>query len=202
MIYNVKFPTREQSTLADLIGKPLRAIATNGWSVELQVEEQIFRIVPEEVPTPDEAHSVGDVDRPKVEVVSRLTLDDRDDIVADHLGRIQAIHLISVLISFSPPQSGPAITLPSGAVIPPGIDYGWIYYNPWQKQAVIDQLDNSQALIDLDIGLELVTEKYLGVILYTLGHFVQVSLNGLPEGIDWVQLQRFSRRPLPNTSGT
>ena len=59
----------------------------------------------------------------------------RRNSVIEHLGHVEAINVLSIVVSFSPPEAGEAITLPGGVEIPAGVDYGWVYYQPSLDQA-------------------------------------------------------------------
>src|SRR5262245_42867139 len=120
MLYEVKLSEPEQRELASLIGNPLAAIATNRWAIDLHGPGRIVHLEPEEVATPDDDHRFVDVERPRVRTVSESLLGEHQYTLAEGLGRVLLIDILSVLISFSAWRSGPAITMPNGAQIPEG----------------------------------------------------------------------------------
>lgn len=195
MFYSVKLSFSEQNLLIDLIGKPLDAIVYDVWMMEMNVSGQCLCIVPEEVSTPDSEHKFGDVKRPKVAAISQLGIHSEDH-YKEHLGIIESVNIFSVLTAFTPPKLGQEIILPNGVVIPRGIDYGYVYYQPSKKRAIINFLDNNSALIDLDIAVELVTETYPSILAYTSGYFINVSLDGLPQDEGWAENDFFLRKKL------
>ena len=197
MVYDVKIPETELDELAKLIGKPLDILSMSGYDVILQSDKRVLRINPEEVATPDKEHPYADVERPLIERKVHTPTADGELMVSKQLGCIQTINILSVLISFSAPSFGPAIVLPNEAVIPEGMEYGWTYFHPRDKRSLITKLGDDQALVDLDIGFELVTTKHSSVTVCTSGYFILVCQNGLPEDEEWVRFGTFSRRSLP-----
>lgn len=196
LVYDVKIPDSEIDELVNLIGRPID-IVSKGWDVVLLSDDRVLRITPEDVATPDKEHPYADVDRPMVKKELHSPTVDGELNASRKLGCLRTINLLSVLISFSALSVGPAIVLPNEAVIPEGMRYGWDYFNPKDKRSLVTMLSDDQALVDLDIGFELVTTRYPSVTVYTRGFFVMVCQNGLPEDEEWVRFGTFSRRSLP-----
>lgn len=195
MRYEVKFSTAELDALAGLIGSPLDRVATDGWAAELRCGRAVFTVVPEEVPTPDADHPGGDVERPMLQLDGELQIAESSSVVAENLGVIQAVNVVSILIGFTPVVDCPAEEIAPGVVLPPSQGYGWTYFPPRQWQQAEQQV-GAGALVDLDRAFELVCDGCPSLVVYTRGYFVQVSLMGLPAGEDWVAFGTYVRHPL------
>jgi len=193
MLYEVKLSAKEETLLAGLTSAPLNAILSDGWSAELLASGRLLGILPEDAATPYHDHPHGDADRIQVEELPESRIGASGHCIKD-LGRVKAINVLSILFSFSPAKPVRAITLPGGAEIPSGVGYGWVYYRPSVDQAAVRKVAEAMAVIDLDIGCEIVTETHRSLVLYTKGYFVNVSSTGPPEAEEWVRLDAFTRR--------
>lgn len=183
----------EQHQLADLAGQPLDEVAADGWCVTLRCRRSVLRVDPFEVHTPDEQHPFATVARVRVSPLSG-SIHEGQRLVASALGNVLSVHVLSVLVSFSPPTQGRPIQLPGGTTIPEGVDYHWIYHDPLQKQRR-NPHSGTRAIVDLDIGVAIATQTCASLVLYTRGFFVVVSTAGLPDDEDWVRYETFSRSP-------
>ena len=197
MLYDVKLADEERSRIAGLVGRSLKVITANTWSAEIRCPDFSLNIEPEEVATPDHEHPIAVVQRPKVLAGSSSRfLKDIEYIVAEDLGCVIAVNIFRVLVSFSRGRPGPAIKLPMGGEIPEGIDFGWIYYKPSEREQAIQEISRTQALVDLEIGFELVTRNCPSIVFYTIGFFIGVSVGALPREEEWVELGVFTRHGL------
>ncbi|UCF96945.1 MAG: hypothetical protein JSV89_17475 [Spirochaetaceae bacterium] len=198
----MKLTDEERSRLAGLVGRSLKVITANTWSAEIRCPDFSLNIEPEEVATPDHEHPLADVERPKVLAgsSSRL-LKDIEYIVAEDLGCVIAVNIFRVLVSFSPCTRGPAIKLRKGGEIPEWIEFGWIYHKPSEREQAIQEISGTQALVDLEIGFELVTRKCPSIVFYTIGFFIGVSVGALPREEEWVELGVFTRHGLCGDTG-
>src|SRR2546421_452586 len=70
MLYEVVLSQPETDALATLVGQQLDYLATDWWSAEIQTPHTIIAVEPEEVSTPDEEHTDGEVERPRVQLVT------------------------------------------------------------------------------------------------------------------------------------
>jgi hypothetical protein len=199
MLYSVRLAVEEEYRLSALVDEPLRAIVFDGVSAEIRTAGRILQIRPEEAPTPDKEHRSADVERVLIEAIHEPLLYSKIQLAAQDAGKVTAVNVVSVLITFSPAVLAPEQTwkLSGGeVVIPQGIAYGEIYYPRSRKADVIRSLGEDKAVVDLDIGIEVLSEKHPGVVLYTRGYFIQVSTNGLPD-VEWAKPGYFSlRKPL------
>jgi len=195
MLYSVKLSSAEETLLRNLLSQQLESVDSEGWSVDIHTSNGTLRFLPEEAAAGDEEHQNSVVERPKIVSVAEPVLVNQPGTLARNLGAVSAISVLNVLVSFSPVVPQPEIPLPNGKKIPASMGYGWVYYHTQDRLAAIEAFGNKQAVIDLDVAVELVTEKCPSIIMYTRGYFIHVSLAGLPNE-DWAQLNLFSRRTL------
>ncbi len=199
MLYEVKLPIEEMRLLASVKGHTLHSVTTDGWSVGLKFDELVLDVRPEDAATPDDAHPSGDVDRPKIVLMESSDVGEHHRPIANDLGRITSVQVLSTVISFSPVRSCPPVRLAGGVEIPEGDGYGWVYYRLSERETALRELSESQAIIDLDVAVELSTERSATVLLYTRGYFVHASLGTMPNDEDWVRLGAYTRRgPIGN----
>jgi hypothetical protein len=196
MRYKVGLTASERELLAVLIGQQLAFVRADGWSAVLQAGDIGLDVVPEEVPTPDTEHPVGDVERPLVRLVQEPDLMRHGQRIVESAGLVRAVNIISVLVSFSPVVECPPTELRPGVVLPTSNGYGWIYHPPALLADAETEAERDSALVELDIAFELVTELHPSVVFYTRGYFVCVSANGLPEDEDWADVGYFVRQSL------
>lgn len=194
MLYDVKLPAEEMRLLALLKGRRLHRITTDGWSVGLELDQLALDVRPEDAATPDDAHRSGDVDRPKIVLMQSSNVGEHHRPIAEDLGRVSSVQVLSTVISFSPVLTRPAVTLPKGVEIPEGQGYGWVYYRPSERETALRELSQSQAIVDLDVAVEVSTNSSASIVLYTRGYFVHASLETLPEDEDWVRFGAYTKR--------
>ncbi len=194
MLYEVKLPVEEIRLLASLKGRPVHRITSDGWSVGLELDELVLDVRPEDVATPDDAHPSGDVDRPKIVLMQSSSVGEHHRPIVNDLGKIASVQILSTVISFSPVRTCPPVSLADGVEIPEGDGYGWVYYRPSEREVALRELSQSQAIIDLDVAVELSTERSTSVVLYTRGYFVHASLGTMPKAEDWVRFGAYVRR--------
>jgi hypothetical protein len=197
--YAVKLSAEELDALAALVGKPLDRVAADGWAAELRSGASVLSVVPEEVPTPDSEHPHGDVERPLLQLDGVPALAEACSVLGERLGLVRAVNVVSILVGFTPVVDCPAEELLAGVVPPPSRGYGWTYFPPGQREQAEREVGPG-ALVDLDIAFELVCDGCPSLVLYTRGYFIQVSLEGLPGGADWVEFGTYVRRPV-NAAG-
>ena len=190
MLYKAEITDSERLELAGLIGQPLEAIYADVWCAELHVPNRIIFLTPEEVATPDDDHRSGDVDRPKIEVVTASNFPEAKHLLAEKLGLILEVNVLSILTSFSPCKPfEERLTFPSGKFWDPpkgrSVSYGHIYFEHSLWQKVISDIGPLGAVVNWDIAFELVTEKCPSIVVYTRGYFICVSLEGLPQKEAW-----------------
>ena len=202
MLYEVKLAIGEMCLLASLNGRRLRGITTDGWSVALELDGLVLDVRPEDAFTPDDAHPTGDVDRPMVVLIQSSELGPHHRPIAMDLGRISSVQILSTVISFSSVRMCPSDRQPGGAEIPESDGYGWTYYRPSENGTAIRELSKSQAIIDLDIAVEVSTESLASIVLYTRGHFVLASLGTLPIDEEWAQFGAYAKRRANSDSRT
>ena len=118
MLYEVKLPHEEMRLLASVNGRPLHRITTDGSSVGLELDELVLNVRPEDAATPDDAHPSGDVDRLKVVLIQSYNVSEHHRPIANDLGTIGSVQILSTVISFSPVRACPPVTLAAGVEIP------------------------------------------------------------------------------------
>jgi hypothetical protein len=174
MRFNASIPDLERRQLALLIGQNLAAISTNGWAVQLGTDYYDVFIIPEEIWTPDDDHKSATVDRPKIAepIDSGIGM----EIIASELGIITSVSILSTVVTFSPPKMGEPIKF-RGVTIPEGIEYGPVFSHPSQSPRV----DSREAIVDLDIAFELLTDVNNRLTVHTgRGFFALVAVNEEP----------------------
>ena len=196
MRYRVTLAASERKQFADLIGQRLDYVRTDGWSALLRFGDTSLQATPEEAATPDAAHPYGDVHRPSIQVVQGRNPMDSGQPVIENAGFVHAVNIISILISFSPVVDYAEEEIRPGVALPASKGYGWIYYPPALVAEAEMEAGAGNALVELDIAFELVTEFYPSIVFYTAGYFLCVSTDGLPEVEDWVKVGSFERLPL------
>jgi hypothetical protein len=197
MRFSVKMPEAELDALRTVIGTRLDQVAVDGWSAELRSGELILSVIPVEVATPDDDHPHGDVERPMVRLVGESAFDGSCSILAEGLGLIRAVNVISILVSFTPVVDCSGEEIIAEVRLPPGsTGYNKLYFPPEQGEQA-EQEVGAGALIDLDVAFELECERCPSVVVYTSGFFVQVSLEGLPVREDWASFGTYVRRRVP-----
>jgi hypothetical protein len=197
MFYAVKLSPADVNALRALVGRPLDLVAADGWAAELHSGDTILLVKPEEFATPDAEHPRGDVERPLIELRSESALAGGLDRLAEHIGLVRAVKVISVLLTFSPMVDCTGEEIRPGVALPEGSQaYGWLFYHPSQRDLAEKEVGPARALVDLDIGFELVTDQCPSLVLYTECYFIKVSQRGLPQDADWARLGTFVRRSL------
>jgi hypothetical protein len=192
MLHEAKLARSECDLLAALIGQPLHRVTTDRWAVQLGVGASMLLIVPEEVTTPDAEHPYGDVDRPRVGV-GRPTDAAGDIVVAERLGIVHEANVISTLVTFSPVEDCTGEEIMPGVVMPKSTEYDYVYHHP-DRRADAERDVGAGALVDLDIGVELITDKCASLVVYARAHWVMVSVDGLPLDEEWVAEGACERR--------
>jgi hypothetical protein len=195
MFYEVKLSLPECELLASLVGKPLDRVTTDRWAVELRSGASAIRVVPEEVATPDAEHPQGDVDRPSLQAISDFSSAKDDIIVADRLGVVRGVNVVSTLISFSPVVECRGEEIALGVLMPDSTGYGYVYHHPDQRGEA-ERAVGAGAVVDLDIALELITDKHPSVVIYTRAFWMVTSIEGLPGDEEWVAKRAYERRPV------
>lgn len=196
MLYKISLTDSERELLADLVGHRLDFVRSDGWSALLRSGDIGLHAVPEEVATPDTEHPGGDVERPLVKIAEDPDVIGSDRTVAEDLGLVISVNVISILVSFSPVKDFPPEEILPGVLLPASKGYGWIYYPPGLLVQAQLEAGADSALIQLDRAFELVTESYPSVVFYTRGYFLRVSIDGLPEQEDWVRFDSYVRQPI------
>jgi hypothetical protein len=192
MLYEVKLSLAECDLLASLIGQPLHRVTTDGWAAELRTGTALLRVIPEEVATPDAEHPHGDVERPLVQAAAEPLPPEPAKVVGEGLGVVRAINVLSTLVGFSPVVDCPPEELVPGVVLPACKGYDRVYYPPERREEVVRKTGVA-AVVDLDIGFELVADGCPSLVVYTRGFFVEASLQGLPAE-EWVSFGAYMRR--------
>jgi len=172
--YEVRLSNEELRSLRRLLGTTIRAVTTDGWSIQVFTSEGSLQFEPEEVSTPDRDHPHGDVTRPRLmEAAAQHTGATPLKPVAVNLGVVREIRIHSTRASFEPPREEQAIAFPNGAVLSPGIGYGLVLSLPGPQRSAPPE---HVAVVYLDIGVELLTEAGASVLIYTtgIGFFVHV----------------------------
>lgn len=193
--YDVRLMPDETKALAKLIGQTLESVTTDGWAVQLDCGDSALGIIPQEIATPDAHNPEGAVERPLVRTDGESGLDDEATVVAEDLGRIQEIRVISILISFTQLSSDPSGNVPPGLVGAPVRAFGWRFHGPTQRGRAEREAGDG-ALVDLDIAIELVTEHCPSLVIYTTGYEVQASARGVPDDEEWARAELHTRRPV------
>ncbi len=194
MLYTVKRSGFELAVLGRQIGKPLERVTSDGFGAELHCGGAVLCVLPEDAATPDKTHPSGDVDRPLVRLESDPAPSGTSHVLGEHLGIVRAVNVLSLLIGFTEVKEFPAGEY-FGMTLPAHTGYGWLYLPPQLLEQARHAVGEG-ALVDLDIAFELVCDARPSVVIYTAGHLVQVSLNGLPANEDWCTIKRYSRRSL------
>jgi hypothetical protein len=195
MLYHATISRPELESLEGLLGESLNIVTPVVWSAELRAPNLLIYVAPEEVVACDTSHPHGDVDRPSITTKDATFDNGKPENSVEQLGTVREINIISILVSFSPMVMGPEVEIAKGVTIPASMGYGFVYYQPSQFEAARTKLPEEDALIVLDIAIELVTDRYPSFVLYTRGFFVNASFEGLPDE-DWVKLGVYARRPL------
>ena len=170
MYFDVRISNLERKQLESLIGHQLVAVATDYWSIYIFTDVLDICIIPEEIPTPDDAHPNADVTRPKV----TESVNGEYETLALDLGTITSVTVLTTVATFSQPKLRPPLKIGS-ATIPEGIQYGLIFSHPSDRS----HFNPINSIIDLDIGFEIDTDTENRIIIYTdgCGFFTHVALN-------------------------
>jgi hypothetical protein len=193
VLYEVRVPAHELRLLERLGGAELLSICDRSWEVELESEGFRLVVLPDEVATPDEEHPDADVVRFKVIESERSAPEAQGRVLCRDLGRVVSIGVLFSVCSFGPVTSEVAGEL-LGFPLPGGRAYGAIFHTATQLQAVARELGESRAVVGIDLGLDLVTERCPRLVLYTSGFFVRASVGQLPAEEGWGQPQGFACR--------
>ncbi len=194
MLYSAKVSLEEERILTSLRGQEIRSIRGDGWSLEVESSRTLLVVVPEEIATPDALHPHGDVERSTIKLIPESKLEGQNLLEPDNSSIVQSVGVLSVLISFTPPQRERPTKLLGKVMLPEHVSYGWMYFEPQDICEIQNMTDQEDiALIDLDIGFQLTFAGRPTVVIYTQGFFAVASLNGLPNE-DWVKLNRYALR--------
>ena len=127
-----------------------------------------------------------------VRAASELLPQEHTKIVAERLGLIRAVNVISTLTAFSPVMDiAPEMIL--GVQLPARQGYGYVYFPPARREDAEREV-GAGSLVELDIAFELVADRCPSLVVYTRGFFVFASPVGLPTTEDWVRLGMYARR--------
>jgi hypothetical protein len=195
MYYVAAVSQPELGSLAGLVGESLNIVMPVVWCAELRTAEVLIRIRPEEVMTPDTDHPRGAVDRPMIITEIASAANHRPEARIEPLGIVHDVNIISTLVSFSPTEIFPEQQLVQGVMLPASKGYSLIYQHPSRLEVARALLPEDNALVMLDIAIELVTDHYPSVVLYTRGFVVDANLNGLPDS-DWAKIDTYARHSL------
>lgn len=193
--YDVGLLPDETSALAKLIGQSLDSVTTDGWAVQLECGDIALGIIPQEIATPDEQNPEAAVERPLVRTDGESGLDDEATVVAEDLGIIKEIRVMSILISFAQLSSDPSGSVPPGLMGAPVQALGWRFHAP-TKRGRAERAAGAGALVDLDIAIEFVTEHCPSLVVYAAGDQVQASARGAPDDEEWSRAELHARRPV------
>jgi hypothetical protein len=197
MLYQAIISRPELVSLEGLLGNPLDIVVPVVWCAELRTPKAFIRVSPVEVATPDTEHPHGTADRPSItmEMEEASFTNGETGTSLEQLGTVHNVNIISTLVSFSSISMFPERKIAKGVRLPASEGYGFVYYHPSQFEAARAQIADKNALIMFDVGMELVTERFPSIVLYTSGFFVNASFDGLPDQ-DWGKLGAYVRRPL------
>jgi hypothetical protein len=199
MLYHATIPQSELDILASLLGSPLSVVVPNVWSAQLHAPNSLIKIIPEEVSAHDEDHWNGLVDRPKI-IVETTPDPEREGSRIEPLGIMQDVSVITTLVTFTPTLPLPPLEIAPGVIVPQSEGYGSLYQDPAQLEAIQALQPEAEALIMLDIAVELTTTTHPSVVFYTSGYTIGISLNGLPDR-EWAKAEAYTRRSLIRPSG-
>lgn len=162
-------------------------VCDQSWEVVLESNRSRLVVLPDEVSTPDEEHPFADVDRLKVIILDQgPTPARRGRLLCRDLGRVISIGVLSTVCSFGPITSEVPVEA-LGVSLPGSRGYGVIFHPATQLQAVARGVGESRAVVGIDLGLELVTERCSRLVLYTSGFFVRASVGQLPADEGWAR---------------
>jgi hypothetical protein len=174
-------------------------VVPNVWSAQLHAPNSLIKIIPEEVSAHDEDHWNGLVDRPKI--IMGTTPDPKPEgSRIEPLGIVRDVSVITTLVTFTPTLPLPPLEIVPGITIPESEGYGWLYQDPAQLEAIQALQPEAEALIMLDIAVEVTTTTHPSVAFYTSGYTIGIGLNGLPDR-EWVKAEAYTRRSLIRPSG-
>jgi hypothetical protein len=182
LLYHVKLSDAEKGYLTMLIGNPVNSVRGDGFSVELWVGELVLSAVPDEMHTPDDGHPEAEVTRPVFAVAESPQLIDEPAIMARDLGDVVSIRVLSTFVSFSPVTVRPPLDLGGGVVLPESPGYEELHHSSVNDAAEAAVADNA-ALVSLDIGVELETDRDHRILVFTLGYSVRAAVDETAESL-------------------
>jgi hypothetical protein len=172
MRYRALLTTDEARRAASLIGEPLHRVLTDGWAARLELASASLSIVPEEVPTPDDEHPLGDVDRVKVVPSSPDEKWDGATCLVANAGLVSSVSVGLATVTFSQSKKVPPSTV-RGVTVPAGVGYDWVFVHPDEAP----RISGTGAVVELDVALAFITNRHR-ILFSTNAHFVEAVVDG------------------------
>jgi hypothetical protein len=192
MYVNATMPGAERELLRRLVNDGLVAVVQGGWAATIVHESGCLAVMPEEVPAPDREHPYAEVTRVKVEEVGHSEIEE-GDMFGTGFGRVRAIFVLNAICSFGKVTiEGPDNLL--GVALPPGRSYETEYHE--RSEGLLENQSADRSMVDVDLGLELVTELGPNIVLFAAGFFVRSSIGQLPPSEPWAAAGVLQRRQL------
>jgi len=165
MLFHAVMPLDERSALAELIGRQVHRVWTDGWAQYILVEGGCLQVTPREIPTPDDYRPYAGVCRPEAVFIEPDSPPQEKERIADSLGVVEEIWILKTGLTFTFPEILPDSEPVKGVKIPGGVRYGPLFHPP-DRLADLVKKASDQAVVDLDIALEIRTARH-DLLLYT-----------------------------------
>jgi hypothetical protein len=190
MLYFVELTDKEKNILAGLINRHIEYIQdlsgsySVSYGIRLNVEGSIIDFTPDEIATPEKDKPLTDVTRPLItDDQSELRSDLTWSTITEDVGIIRRIAILQTLVTFSPFLSP---TDPKTNTVIYGTGEAWenVLHHP--TDTILPNLSDDQAIIHLDIGVAIFTDKDLVITISTDGSSYYVNAhfaNKIPDGL-------------------
>ena len=165
MLHQAVLTTEERVALADLIGRPMSRVATDGWAQYVLVLGGCLKVIPSEVPTPDEFRPYAGVCRPLADFIEPDIAWADKTTLAEILSEVAEVWILKTGVTFSFPESVPESEPVKGVKVPGGVRYGPLFHPPASLAKLLEKTPD-QAVVELDIGIEIRTARH-DVLLHT-----------------------------------
>lgn len=165
MLFQAVLTLDERRALAELIGRNVHRVVTDGWAQYTLVEGGCLQVTPREIPTPDDYRPYAGVCRPEPAFIEPGTEGREKERIAGSLGVVEEIWVLKTGLTFTFPETLPDSEPVKGVLVPGGVRYGPLFHPP-DRLADLTKKAPDQAVVDLDIAIEIRTARH-DLLLYT-----------------------------------